>query len=433
MFTSDLFGALTPQFQLYVTDEQTYFEQMTPFHQHYMPSRQILNYGLDNIEQKAFDLIAPQHGSIIPKPFIEPLISRLRELEVGLFLKLNSTDWALNYSKLEAVYDELIELAMFTITPNQETVEKVQQYLREVIPIQEVVFLNQIEEQCLAWNSGDFSKDIASLLKVRPIHCEDYQKWLSTLEQTPNKEKEGTVSALADFTFDPPHRYFAFINDNNDGVPFGVTFLLFNEEPKFTLLERQFLHRLKKPLSLLLRKGVEAYRYQQQAETLYQQAITDPLTQLNNRYLFQSLSKLRLEEAKRHHTPLTLVEFDLDHFKQINDTYGHDIGDLVLKDFADTLKQNIRETDQLFRIGGEEFVLLMPLTTKEQALEVIERIREKLLNEGGIEYQGQKIPYNFSAGIAQFQDEKEVSELYKRADDNLYEAKNSGRGKSVIS
>ena len=149
------------------------------------------------------------------------------------------------------------------------------------------------------------------------------------------------------------------------------------------------------------------------------QAQIDPLTSAYNRLFLENYldNIFNLYEVK------SVVMLDIDYFKKINDTYGHQIGDAILKHFVKTIKQNIRKTDYVVRYGGEEFLIYMPNTSKEEALLVVEKIKRNLKPFNDIKY-------TFSAGIA---DEGEtLSMMIKLADERLYKAKKEGRNKIVI-
>jgi diguanylate cyclase (GGDEF)-like protein len=164
------------------------------------------------------------------------------------------------------------------------------------------------------------------------------------------------------------------------------------------------------------------------------EAITDPLTGLvNRRYLWNFLPYELLRAARRENT-LAVIMIDLDHFKQINDTHGHEAGDLVLAKVAALLRRHIRDSDIACRYGGEEFVLILPDATREGAARRAEAIRAAI-KELKLEYNGAPITsVTASMGIAMFPDHAEDPETLMRTVDNLlYEAKNSGRDQVVIS
>jgi len=155
----------------------------------------------------------------------------------------------------------------------------------------------------------------------------------------------------------------------------------------------------------------------------------DALTGLLNRGAF--LEEFSREEARaeRGGPAFSLAIFDLDHFKQVNDRYGHPVGDLVLKAFADVLRATIRPYDVVGRYGGEEFALLMPQTGKETATRVAERVRHEL-EARGVQAGGTRIDVTVSAGVACYGvDGADWDTLLTAADDALYEAKRAGRNR----
>jgi diguanylate cyclase (GGDEF)-like protein len=162
---------------------------------------------------------------------------------------------------------------------------------------------------------------------------------------------------------------------------------------------------------------------------LHQVAIKDPLTNLfNRRYLMHQL-KNQIEKANQEEYPLALIIFDIDFFKKINDTYGHLIGDEVLRNFSKMISSQIRGNDIVGRYGGEEFFLILVETDSEDALRLAERIRKKVSNSILSEKVAQSI--TISGGIGIYQHEMSVEQLITAADKNLYKAKFQGRNKII--
>ena len=162
---------------------------------------------------------------------------------------------------------------------------------------------------------------------------------------------------------------------------------------------------------------------------LHQVAIKDPLTNLfNRRYLMQQL-KYQIGKAKQEEYALALIIFDIDFFKKINDTYGHLIGDEVLKKFSELILSQVRGNDFVGRYGGEEFFLILVETDSEDALRLAERIRKKVSSS----ILSEKIagPITISGGIGIYQHEMNVEQLIAVADKNLYKAKFAGRNKII--
>lgn len=180
---------------------------------------------------------------------------------------------------------------------------------------------------------------------------------------------------------------------------------------------------------LLVRGGtVQLKEAQSQLEII---AITDPLTGIHNRGYLMKRGEVELERLRRNSgeqkKPLGCIMLDLDHFKKINDTKGHLVGDIVLKSVADRFRSSVRPYDVIGRYGGEEFVALLPETSFEDSLEVAERIREKIRNEP-IEAGGEQLLITASLGVAGSDAaDKNLPDIIRRADEGMYRAKTEGR------
>ncbi len=163
-------------------------------------------------------------------------------------------------------------------------------------------------------------------------------------------------------------------------------------------------------------------------DRLANQARVDYLTNLSNRRYFMEQAEAELHRALRYETPLAMLMIDIDHFKHINDSYGHKTGDLVLQKLSEMLKHSLREVDVLGRIGGEEFAILLPESKLENAVEVAERLREQVENAKLIEDKGEPLRFTVSIGVALLDGKnKTLDSLFSSADEALYKAKNSGR------
>ncbi len=159
-------------------------------------------------------------------------------------------------------------------------------------------------------------------------------------------------------------------------------------------------------------------------------ALVDPLTGLNNRRFLENHLATMLDNAKMRRAPLSLMILDIDHFKRVNDTYGHDCGDEVLKAFADRMRGIIRGGDLLCRIGGEEFIIVMPGVATPLATRIGERARLAIEGENFvIDASGRAIPITVSIGLAERDANGDAVSLYKRADKALYRSKSDGRNR----
>jgi diguanylate cyclase len=162
-----------------------------------------------------------------------------------------------------------------------------------------------------------------------------------------------------------------------------------------------------------------------------EKAMRDPLTNLVNRRFFEVGLPREIAESRRNNTPLCLVMADIDHFKKLNDTYGHQVGDEVLKYFANLLEKNIRESDLAVRYGGEEFAIVLPSTNGDGAKAVIGKFM-RALEEVNLVITGESRRIGHitaSFGIARINAEDDANQLIARADAKLYEAKNAGRNR----
>jgi diguanylate cyclase (GGDEF)-like protein len=165
---------------------------------------------------------------------------------------------------------------------------------------------------------------------------------------------------------------------------------------------------------------------------LYELAITDGMTRLYIHRHFQIRLDEEINRARRYNTPLSLVMFDIDHFKNFNDTYGHQQGDVVLIEVANILRQNVRDIDIPARYGGEEFAIILPQTDARGASIFAERLRKSVADR---EFPGQDKPLHvaISLGIACYpQSSTDKMELIKKTDDALYESKETGRNKWTV-
>jgi diguanylate cyclase (GGDEF)-like protein len=227
----------------------------------------------------------------------------------------------------------------------------------------------------------------------------------------------------------PRHRLLAWPTETIE-VPLmvsteqlGVMCLLrLNGEP-FDNYEVELIKAVMTSLALALRNA-EAHS---QVQNL---AITDGLTNLLNRRAFSNILTREFKEAERYRTPLCLIMADLDHFKLVNDRFGHLVGDRLLKEVAALIGEAVRSVDVVTRYGGEEFAIILPRTDVAQATILANRIREAIEREG-FSVNGSKVSFTISMGIVQVPDPqvKTVEEFVTMADALLYQAKTRGRNR----
>lgn len=200
--------------------------------------------------------------------------------------------------------------------------------------------------------------------------------------------------------------------------------LEFSRRKRFTDEDLQLLEYM---LGSLLYPLRNALMYRQALHT----ALRDPLTGVNNRTAFDTSLKREVDLARRHGTALGMVILDIDHFKQVNDRFGHLVGDCVLRDVAEHAAACVRSTDMLFRYGGEEFVILLSSTSMQGAKRLAERIRTAV--EGlNCRYGAASVRITASLGVACLHSDDTPQTLFERADRALLQAKQEGRNRVVF-
>lgn len=223
------------------------------------------------------------------------------------------------------------------------------------------------------------------------------------------------------FTFGEKQVHHCKYQLNLEGEQLGE--ILCSRKTPFSIRETDLLERL---LSLLI--------YPLRNALLYHKAIAqahrDPLTQIGNRAAFDLCLEKQISAHERHHTEFSLMVIDIDHFKEVNDTYGHIAGDKVLKMVAQTIRKTLRRSDEVYRYGGEEFVVILSNTQQGGATFIAERIR-KAIEELKVEL-NKTISVTASIGISASEKTEQVSQTLEFADKALYEAKESGRNQVVV-
>ncbi len=207
--------------------------------------------------------------------------------------------------------------------------------------------------------------------------------------------------------------------ETEDGC--ALLLLLKNDNP----VGEDDMRLITESLSILLQPLKRSFDY----EAIFSQAREDTLTGLPNRLVFEERIDCFIEQAKRYNQPLTLAALDLDHFKDVNDTLGHLMGDQALRQVSQALQQEIRASDLLVRMGGDEFLLVLPNTDMEAARYLSERL---CLAVAELNIQAGDNRLGISIGLAAWQPELDKQSWLEKADDILYQAKKNGRDRVAI-
>ncbi|MDP3479521.1 MAG: diguanylate cyclase [Desulfoprunum sp.] len=434
LFSSDLFGGFTEKWQLFAEDG-TYFEAIRPFHEHYMPSRDILFSCLCNLEKYPLELIAPQHGSIIPKKLIPFIISKLKTIDCGLFLMSHTSSDVRQLTKLNAILQAFLH-SMATYKDFKEIVKTCLSQVQQVLPISHIDFLARQNDDtliCLTCNTSNAISTTEIPSQILNIFSNNGHNWVYCPEQQMSRPMPATdpqTSSRQDEANNPLHL------SNNLIIPLvesgghrviGIALLKFADT--FTIDEetKNLLVQLAVPLSVAVERELIYRSLEFERQKYYEQSIRDPLTQLYTRiYMHESVRRLLNIHDRNSSAAVGIISLDIDHFKAVNDNFGHQAGDEVLKEFAAILIQETRSEDIQVRLGGEEFAVFIVNDTPLFVLEIAERIRQRfnLLNLDGV-MQGYR--FSVSCGAIIRKQQESLQDALHRADTTLYRAKKNGR------
>ena len=207
----------------------------------------------------------------------------------------------------------------------------------------------------------------------------------------------------------------------------GFLTLHFNNTPKFNKEELELFETISETVAF----GIQAFNDKKEKEELIKkldiQATTDTLTGCTNRFKGNIIGGREIERSLRYDRKLSILYFDIDYFKDVNDTLGHEQGDVVLKRSAALAQELLRTSDSIVRWGGEEFIIILPETTLESAMKIAEKLRSGFEKS---EFIKDRI-VTASFGVVELKDKESWDELVKRADDLMYKAKKSGRNRVV--
>ncbi len=427
LFSSDLFGGFTKEFELFAKSANDYFEKMKPFHEHYMPSSAILNHGLDRIEEvEPINLIAPQHGSIIKKEFIKPVIEQLRKLKCGLFSDFRYTRDVEKLSRLKSALDEVLEIIAYQenfFGVANKIIDSINHFYN--IDYINAFVVNDKNDKIISINSAKHSiSTIEGKKKVENMLNASYY-----LKNGGIFYKQSTLHQM--FNIDEPSYVFPIKDKNHKH--YGVCFIAFNTANVSIPKDLEVMTKFEIPISMAVLNERQMFCLEKESQKFYEESIKDQLTGLFNRRYMEMFKELEFKRVKRFNQILSVIMLDIDDFKIVNDAYSHQAGNIVLKEIAKAIKNSIRATDIPIRFGGEEFLLFLPNTDTEGALKVAEKIRTSIENLK-TEFADNIITLTISGGIASTMEKaNSIDELIEFVDKRLYKAKKSGKNRIVSS
>ena len=397
LFSSDLFGAFSEHPKLYATSIDD-FDGMRRFHEHYMPSREILNYSLERVRQLPIERIAPQHGYVIERPLVRPMIERLADLECGVYL-LAHDDPGLDFL-LEA----------------NRTVREVVQTL--VVEARFPVIASRLAEIADGF-LGATSLEFWARAGTTVLHFEPSDGYGGhAAEPVPHvRHAFSGETSLSERDLIVPLRA-----RSSDEV-IGVAVLGFRDQPQLDAPTLEVLGQVAELVQVGLEREVMRRSATLDRDAFHEQAMHDPLTGLYNRaYVVEVADRLCARDDLADGPGLAALMVDIDHFKEVNDTFGHAAGDTILQHVASALASVVRPDDVPVRFGGEEFLVMLSGVDGRTAIAVAERIRTAIAVPDGL-----PAPVTASVGIAMRHPGELFEDLVARADEALYRAKIGGR------
>ena len=424
LFSSDIFGGFVSQDTIFAEDASC-FEDIKLFHEHYMPSSEILRHALSQIRSLDLNLIAPQHGYILRRDLIPVFMDLLSNLECGYFKFSYETRNVVFLSRIGHFLQRMIT-ALIKSFSFEDTLREMQKALYELFEIEDFFVVGFGEPEVILYHP-------LSGIKHRILEEKASEK-LKALFNSIAEESFSLISGekLREALQRAPLPCYILLPLALPQKELGIAFLGFKEKPEeFLQSGKDFLQKLANMVTHLLNKELEITSAEKEKERFYNYAVKDNLTGCYNRFYLNLQLKEFMANVLRYHVPLSVILLDIDHFKKINDTYGHLAGDRVLKRLAEILIGNLRKGDTVIRYGGEEFLILLPYTYLEEACEVAERIR-KTVAESDFPINGTSLKVTISLGVAFLEPGiRSLEDLISIADERLYMAKNRGRNRVI--
>lgn len=438
MFSSDIFGAFTDDWSLFAKDE-SHFENIRPFHEHYMPAREILLHGLLEIEKYPINMIAPQHGSIIKGSLVNYMIEQLKGLDCGLYLMHKDGDvQRLSYVNevLKDILKTMVSCRKFTdFASNLLTLSQ------RLLPVELLEFFVLLEDKQVL--------HLTPLTRYRgdvipsPVFCEEI--W--SLNQ---KDQDKNYLELSNDNTEEIIKYFLSQDYNSanikrgylliplfsarDNSPQALCIFHLTKDVDISTELDQMIGQLRVPLSVAIEREAVYRTMELERDKIYKRSIRDTLTSLYTRsYMHDSVERLLNIHNRDAGAYIVLVICDIDHFKRTNDTYGHVVGDKVLKAVGHVLLDEVRSTDIPVRFGGEEFAIFMPVQMVEAGTNLAERLRQKIEKIGFSSVDKKdRFSVTISAGVAIHHQNESLQALIHRADEKMYQAKDGGRNQVCV-
>lgn len=422
LLSSDLFGGFTEGADLFAQDLGVY-EGIRAFHEHYMPSHEVLLSGMLRLERLPLELIAPQHGKVLRKELIRPIIERLKELDCGLYLMSDHDTRVERLLRLSQTLREMLR-ALHLEREFRTIAGELLRLIQQVLPAETLEFLVR-----------EVSSEAEAPFRYLCLSPENRYRGAAAL---PEPEIVSVFALNGRALPEQPAGARVLVLPGRVAIPLyssegyqveGVA--LVRVPSDFTLdgeVER-VLAEISVPLGVALERDRLLRQLQLERDVIQAQASRDPLTDLyTRRHMNEVVGRLVALHDRDPRASFAIIVLDVDHFKRVNDTHGHVAGDAVLRGVADAVRAAIRTSDIAVRYGGEEFVVLADVPALEPAVVLAERIRRQIA-EASLPVQKGSLSVTASAGVVLRAQKESFLSALARADEALYKAKQAGRNR----
>lgn len=429
LFSSDIFGGLTDNWSLVARDE-SYFEDIRPFHEHYMPSNEILVHSLLNLEKYPIKLIAPQHGSLIPEKLVTRLISDLKQIDCGLYAMTDDISDIRRLSELNKALREITK-TIILYRDFRDIVRRLLCIFKEKLPVSRIDFCVPLfghKKLFLSESNRYHGTEFTSLSDCCCIQGITKKEWDNKFESRFIKQ---SCQYYAHENRDEHSILIPLFSSETEKAE-AIAILGFSEVINIGPAEAYMIEQMSDILGVAVEREAMYRLVDMERQKFYQLSITDPLTGLYNRaFMKETIKRFISIQERDKKSAIVAIMSDIDDFKSINDTHGHDAGDRVLQKVASSMQKNIRTGDFAVRYGGEEFTIFLIDCSLEDGIKTAKKI-SKHISRLVFEANGNQFSITISSGISNYKAGETWKELIKRADTKLLEAKKSGKNRVCI-
>ena len=430
LLSSDIFGAISKDFKLIAKDESCY-EGIKLFHEHYMPSRELLLNFLLKLENVELDLILPQHGSIIPGHLIAFVINRLKEIECGIYTLAHTSTEIVKLSRLNKLLSDIKKAIILSSDFNQ-IIRELLLKTGDILQVEDLYFISQLKdgELIVLDPSNKTSKSqIEEAEACKKYFGKTKKSWTGTFAGSFTSLNE--LKGIGNEDVSEVDVIIVPLMDLDEELIIGFLHLTMKRKMEIDDEASKTIVNLCPTLSAALERELINIHLEKEKKQFYEISIKDSLTGLYTRFYMQEmLDRLCKMQDRDDKYKVGIIYYDIDDFKNVNDTFGHSAGDEVLKKVARVIIDETRGNDIQVRLGGEELGIIFLSNDWEQSFQLADRIRV-IISEMDFSANLKNHKITVSGGIALRNPGESINDVFNRADKSLYEAKKTGKNRIV--